>query len=646
MGNLKFYAHKKNDVNSNIGPANAAVLTFSGNGDDSMVKELTQNSIDATQEDDFGNKKKLRISIKQQKIKKTSIPDFKNFEKMLASMKKTWVTKPDDQYAKFFQGIENHLKKDKINMLVFEDFNTDGLQGNDSEKNTFKNCVNDENVSGKKAAYSLGGHGIGKNSVFGYSAIRTVFYSSLNMAGEYKFKGVTKLGTFTYNGEFKDNRIYYGDYNNGNLSLVSDINQIPKPFRRTEPGLSQFVLFTEDASNFVDNIKKSFLEKYWLKFEKDEIEVSINGEQLDNSNFYEECLRLYGGDFIHTEATPLQYIETYRSGAPVVKKIHKIGKVKLYLKEADESDKFHDKILFLRDGMMIKTYNKGVGGLPKKICGVMYCEDNTGNAILGAMEPPAHDKFIPDILDDKTVKDKKGNYPTVDDGNKILKEIVKFIKEEVEKLKQKYIADVSNIDFVDALFAGVLSSTSGGGEGKDSPSDEEKFNKIYLTKNQFFKLNFSSKEKNSVVYNNENINIGFDNDDGVGGGNSNNGGGNGNGRGLIPGAGTGGGKKINGSNRPPIRARFFLKEAGNTNKYNMVLRSQTDLHDLKIEIGQYSDSKKVNILNGSLISAECNGQQYSVSGNKIKNINLEKGISKHFTIEIKEKFTSALALKN
>jgi hypothetical protein len=645
MGNLKFYAHKKNDVNSDDGPATAAVLTFSGKGDDSMVKELTQNSIDATQEDAFGNKKKLRITIKQQKIKKSSIPDFENFEKMLASMKKAWVKNSDSQYAKLFHKIENHLKKDKINMLVFEDFNTDGLQGDDSEKNTFKYCVNDENVSGKKAAHSLGGHGIGKNSVFGYSAMQTVFYSSLNLAGEYKFKGVSKLGTFTYNNEFKDNRIYYGDYNNGNLSLVSDINQIPQPFRRTEPGLSQFVLFTEDATNFVDNIKKSFLEKYWLKFEKDEIEVSINDEQLDNSNFYEECLRLYG-DVIHTEATPLQYIKTYRSSKPVFKKIHKIGSLKLYLREAEDGDVFHNKILFLRDGMMIKTFNKGVGGLPKNICGVMYCEDNTGNAILGAMEPHAHDNFYPDLLDDKTVKDKKGNYPTISDGKKIIRQIEKFIKEEVEKVKQQYIADVSNIDFVDALFAGVLSSANGGGEGKDSPADKEKFHKIYLQKEQVFNLSFSSLEKNSVVYNNNTINVGQD-DDGEGGGSGNKGKGGKKGKGLVPGTGTGGGATSVNSKRPkPIKARFFLKETGSTNKYSMVLRSQTDLKDLKIEIGQYSDSNSVNNLNGSLISAECGGIKYVISNNKVKDINLEKDIPKHFVIEIEEKFTSALALKN
>jgi len=645
MGNLKFYAHKKNDVNSDDGPATAAVLTFSGKGDDSMVKELTQNSIDATQEDDSGNKKKLRISIDQQKIEKKSIPDFENFEKMLASMKKAWVKNSDSQYAKLFQKIENYLKKDKINMLVFQDFNTDGLQGDDSEKNTFKYCVNDENVSGKKAAHSLGGHGIGKNSVFGYSAMQTVFYSSLNLAGEYKFKGVSKLGTFTYNNEFKDNRIYYGDYNNGNLSLVSDINQIPQPFRRTEPGLSQFVLFTEDATNFVDNIKKSFLEKYWLKFEKEEIEVSINGEQLDNSNFYEECLRLYG-DVIHTEATPLQYIKTYRSSKPVVKKIHKIGSLKLYLREAEDGDVFHNKILFLRDGMMIKTFNKGVGGLPKNICGVMYCEDNTGNAILGAMEPHAHDNFYPDLLDDKTVKDKKGYYPTISDGKKIIRQIEKFIKEEVEKVKQQYIADVSNIDFVDALFAGVLSSANGGGEGKDSPADKEKFHKIYLQKEQVFNLSFSSLEKNSVVYNNKTINVGQD-DDGEGGGSGNKGKGGKKGKGLVPGTGTGGGATGVNSKRPkPIKARFFLKETGSANKYSMVLRSQTDLKDLKIEIGQYSDSNSVNNLNGSLISAECGGIKYVISNNKVKDINLEKDIPKHFVIEIEEKFTSALALKN
>ena len=85
-----------------------------------------------------GNKKKLRISIDQKKIKKSLIPDFENFEKMITSMKESWVKDSNSQYAKLFQKIESHLKKDEINMLVFQDFNTDGLQGNDSEKNTFK----------------------------------------------------------------------------------------------------------------------------------------------------------------------------------------------------------------------------------------------------------------------------------------------------------------------------------------------------------------------------------------------------------------------------------------------------------------------------------------------------------------------------
>ena len=79
-----------------------------------------------------------------------------------------------------------------------------------------------ENVSGKKSEYSLGNHGIGKNAVFRYSSIQTVFYSSLNQKGERKFKGVSKLGTFEYENEKKQERIYYGNFENGKVKLVSD----------------------------------------------------------------------------------------------------------------------------------------------------------------------------------------------------------------------------------------------------------------------------------------------------------------------------------------------------------------------------------------------------------------------------------------
>ena len=97
----------------------------------------------------FEDEQKLEeMTYKLKKIFQ-KVGQFENFEKMIVSMKKSWVKNSNSQYAKLFQKIENHLKRDEINMLVFQDFNTDGLQGNDSEKNTFKHCVNDENVSVK-----------------------------------------------------------------------------------------------------------------------------------------------------------------------------------------------------------------------------------------------------------------------------------------------------------------------------------------------------------------------------------------------------------------------------------------------------------------------------------------------------------------
>lgn len=43
-----FYTYQAGDPTSDIGPRTASILTFSGNTNDSFIKELTQNSLDAS----------------------------------------------------------------------------------------------------------------------------------------------------------------------------------------------------------------------------------------------------------------------------------------------------------------------------------------------------------------------------------------------------------------------------------------------------------------------------------------------------------------------------------------------------------------------------------------------------------------------
>ena len=72
MSNPVFYSSKASDEFSDKGPREAAVLTFSGDSSDSIVKELTQNSLDA-RVDRRGN---LKIKISFKEVPKTSIPNF------------------------------------------------------------------------------------------------------------------------------------------------------------------------------------------------------------------------------------------------------------------------------------------------------------------------------------------------------------------------------------------------------------------------------------------------------------------------------------------------------------------------------------------------------------------------------------------
>lgn len=151
MNKPSFYALRANDPNADEGPRSASVITFSGDANDSMVKELTQNSLDARAIRDGD----LEIKINVLDIVKTDIPDFERFHKKLMEMRDYYAS-INDQYTQFFETAFKSLEGDKIKVLVFEDFLTKGLVGDDKDKKgTFRKCVNDENMSGGKESDSL-----------------------------------------------------------------------------------------------------------------------------------------------------------------------------------------------------------------------------------------------------------------------------------------------------------------------------------------------------------------------------------------------------------------------------------------------------------------------------------------------------------
>jgi hypothetical protein len=71
MSYPKYNSSVKNERGDN-GASNAAILTFNKDKIDSLIKELTQNSIDAK----IDKKEILRLSVRVLDIDKTEIPNF------------------------------------------------------------------------------------------------------------------------------------------------------------------------------------------------------------------------------------------------------------------------------------------------------------------------------------------------------------------------------------------------------------------------------------------------------------------------------------------------------------------------------------------------------------------------------------------
>ena len=298
MSKLKFHSYKASDPDSDEGPIQPSSTVFEVNEDNPFVKELTQNSLDAR----IDRKTTVKISLSLNKVLKSEIPGFHDFEKRLAEMKKYWLKK-SDQYKSFFENVEDVLMGKYVEVLAFEDFGTKGLDGDD-RNGRFSACVNDENVSNKHGGGARGSFGMGKNSVFKYSSLQTVFYCTIDERKQCKFKGVSKLGTYEFDDVKRDTRIYYGQMEGDRMVMVTEKKEIPFPFRRSEQGLSQFVIgVSKRSQNWKENAIKEFLKNYWVSFEKGDLIVQIDGTEINEKNYYELSKNIFN-EYKRVEQTP------------------------------------------------------------------------------------------------------------------------------------------------------------------------------------------------------------------------------------------------------------------------------------------------------------------------------------------------------
>ena len=572
----------------------AAINTFNSNVINSFVREMFQNSNDARDKDlpvnpKTGKKPPLHISINYKTLKQEQFPNFTEFIDIFKRIK---LAEANKQHVEFFKHGEKAMgMRTAIKFFIYEDFNTTGLSGDDNDPNsTFSSCVRSEGTSVKPDDTAGGSYGIGKNAIFGFSKLRTVFYSSLNNKGDYIFQGLAKLASYNDNeGATHVRRIFCG--NGKELKSVRDFNELPEKlqeiFQRTAPGLSQYAACPSDNPYWLEEFTVAILRNYWLLIlkgdltvelkENDELKLKIGEENLENLLFeYFNSNEYETDDEVEPAGNPYEFYKCFVEGKCTERVVDILGKVKFYYKELDNDTT--DRVAYLRNGMVV--YSQSIHGFSSiNYSGVFICDNDDGNRVLRLMEPPTHDSFNPERLDGRSEEYSSS------DGKKILNNVKNLIKESLQEIADKYKQPAEDIPWLDDLLSSI-SGAAGAGTGNRMNVKSEKETPERIGADIKTSIQFKSLQKDSLV----NYNLG--NEEGTGGGRRG-----GKNSGQKPGPGPNRGEQK--TKKTKIKSRVF--KTGNSKniqgeenwEYSVYLNSETRIPPSDILISQKGDTGNV-----------------------------------------------------
>jgi hypothetical protein len=478
---------------------NAAINSFNSNIINSFIREMFQNSNDARQDDESGNKKKLKIEIDYKKIKVEDFPEYTDFLKIVNSISEEPANKSHEQF--FNQALEGFGKDGFIQTFIYKDFNTTGLEGADEDADsTFSACVLSEGTSVKKDETAGGSYGIGKNSIFGFSKIRTVLYSSLNTDGEKIFQGISKLASYKKDIKTYDYRSFLG---NGNkFSSIRNYSQLPdniiQLIDRDEPGLTQIAICPIESIDWVDKFTKAILTNYWLLIDDNQLEISLCIDEvvvkhISLLNLASLMLENFNPENFNPETSthgnPYDFYKCYKECLSEEKDVHMLGKIKFHYQELPH--KKTNSVAYIRNGMVI--FSEPIWGFGSiGYCGVVICDSREGNVLLRMMEPPTHDKFDPSRLSNRIKEyDEK-------DGLLALEQTRRLIRDCLNKISDKYRKRAEEIPWLNNLLSSIK-GLKGNGKGNRTGDISEKETIDRVTTEKKHLLVFSSVNRNNIV---------------------------------------------------------------------------------------------------------------------------------------------------
>ena len=506
------WEHPQDTENAWDGSNDAAIELFGDKPLMHFAREGVQNSIDARHD----KTKPVLVKIKLHHVGTASIPDANTLKNNLNNCKNSYLKifkdrNLDSKSLSFYNKAIEVLNKPTISILQFSDYNTTGMHFNaEADTSTFFNYIKAKGITDKPPGFT-GSYGIGKYAPFGVSDLKTLFISTVFQDKEGQCKQVTQgkaiLTTFYDNDKSK--RIgngYWGIKNRylameGYDSSLSDWVQRSNSEKNSpkDCGVTISVIGFNSEDHWDERIAVAIAKNYFVAIERGDLEVEIgdkyklnkytlNGFMNDDS--VKGVIRKEEGELSIAELKERsQYLSTVKDDKKVIisdKVLNSLGECRLRMMVSDKQPK---KVCFIRNGMFITDDLKtpGIRSFSdfKDFSAVFECRDANGNELLRSMEPPSHNDFEPDRL--KNAKENK-------EAKKALKEIGKWIREELTNCAREKVSSTQDLDELSEFFGYENLNDDGSKIEEVNP-----FGEAYIDKIKFKAKKQPSKTTSGVI---------------------------------------------------------------------------------------------------------------------------------------------------
>lgn len=422
MNYNKKWIFPKTDGGQENGFDNTDVEHFNESPIKSLAREIVQNSIDAM---DKNLNKKVRIEFKLFDLKCEDIPGYSEMVDNLQYCIDYWEEMDIPKTVKSLKEIKSQLEKPVITCLRISDFNTTGLTGIYSKRNSawFK-LLRGSGISGSNDERG-GSKGIGKFATFTNSILRTVFYSTSNNEGQCGYQGVLRLcsARIPDTNKITTGIGYFGRYIDEGIQAHEGQLMLDSSFSRSngECGTDIYILGFKKENDWKENVALRILDSFMGAIVKDLIEVEIDDIKI-NSETIESIV--YNKDIVNKKKDKASIISQYmlftdkENVHEEVITIEDMGEVHLYLKlfKKEEADIAINKCIMIRYPYM-KILEKPVSVLSKisAMCVIPYNEfgkalrniENAQHTSWGLERLPIDERTILKTRLDKLYKDIK-----------------------------------------------------------------------------------------------------------------------------------------------------------------------------------------------------------------------------------------------